>query len=131
MLRGGQQDDKELVGCLRGCWDAGGAVECSGSSSMEQDDGGNFVLVRHRGDRGEGSTMPVWDGKQCPWIFGISSKQVHAPCVWQGLGPKKIDPLGKTQKQTLGCPQGDEELQGRGDGAAELRGLAWPRGNWG
>lgn len=114
-----------------GCWDAGGAVGCSGSSSMGQDDEGNCVPMGHREDRGVGSSMPVWDGacgKQCPWVCGIRSKQMHAPCVWQGLGPKKIEPVGKSQKQILGCPQGDGELLGHGDGAAELRGLARPRG---
>lgn len=79
----------------------------------------------------EGKEAPCLCGmEKCPWICGIRSKQVPASCVWQGLGPKKIDPLGKTQKQTLGCPQGDGDLLGCGDGAAELRGLAWPRGNW-
>lgn len=53
------------------------------------------------------------------------------PRVWQiqGFCPKKIDPIGKTQKQTLGCSQGAEELLGHGNGAAELYGLAWPGGN--
>lgn len=37
---------------------------------------------------------------------------MRVPCVWQGLGRKKLDRVGKTQKQSLGCLQGDEELLG-------------------
>lgn len=122
-----------LEGMPGGCWDAGGD---SGMLRKQLYGAGCWrKLCTHGTQRGQGGRKHhacagwgLWK-TVCPWICGIRNKQVDVPCVRQGFGPKKMDPVGKIQKQTLGCPQGDGELLGHGDGAAELRGLACPGGN--